>query len=192
MENPLVVSFVLMFLAELGDKTQLIALAFATRYRMRAVLTGAIAGTLAVTAVSVGIGASIGQFLPEHWLKIGTGCLLIVFAIVIVRGSSDEENRDEGTVASRFGPVIAVAVTFFLAEIGDKSMIATMGLAAQSESHLHVWAGASGGMILANLVGITVGRLAGRRLPERVIRWTAGILFLASGIVILIEGIRGG
>lgn len=189
-DNPFVVSLVLMFLAELGDKTQLIALAFATRYRMSAVMTGAIAGTLAVTAVSVGIGASIGQFLPEHWLKIGTGILLIVFAVVIARGSSEDVGTEEGSTVARFGPVVAVAVAFFLTEIGDKSMVATIGLAAQTRAWFMVWAGASGGMILANIIGITVGQVAGRRLPERTIRWVAGALFLVSGVVILIEGIR--
>lgn len=188
--NPFVVSLVLMFLAELGDKTQLIALAFATRYRMSAVLAGAIAGTLAVTAFSVGIGASIGQFLPEHWLKIGTGLLLIIFAVIIARGSSDEDDVADDTAGkARFGGAVAVAVTFFLAEIGDKSMVATIGLAAQSRSWVLVWAGASGGMILANLIGITVGRMAGKRLPEKTIRWVAAALFLVAGAVILIEGL---
>ncbi|MBW3670137.1 MAG: TMEM165/GDT1 family protein [Acidobacteria bacterium] len=187
--NPLAVSFALIFLAELGDKTQLIALAFATRYRMTAVLAGAAAGTLLVTGFSVGIGASIGQFLPEHWLKIATGSLLIVFALVMVRGYEEDESETRWNLG-RFGPVLAVAITFFVAEIGDKTMIATMGLAAQSQAYFLVWAGASGGMILANLVGITVGRLAGKRLPERMIRWIAATLFFASGVVILIEGIR--
>lgn len=190
-DNPFLVSLVLMFLAELGDKTQLIALAFATRYRMSVVLAGAIVGTLSVTAFSVGIGASLGQFLPEHWLKIGTGVLLIVFAVIIARGSSDEDEvADDPAGGSRFGGAVAVAVTFFLAEIGDKSMVATIGLAAQSRSWIQVWAGASGGMILANLIGITIGRIAGRRLPEQTIRWVAAALFVVTGTVILIEGIR--
>lgn len=187
--NPLAISFALVFLAELGDKTQLIALAFATRYRMRAVLVGAVAGTLLVTAFSVGIGASIGQLLPDHWLKIATGTLLIVFALVMARGSTEDESEEPGLLL-RFGPVLAVAMTFFVAEIGDKTMIATIGLAAQSQAFFLVWVGASGGMILANLVGIAVGRLAGKRLPERMIRWIAATLFFASGVVILIEGIR--
>lgn len=188
-DNPFIVSLVLMFLAELGDKTQLIALAFATRYRMAAVLAGAVAGTVAVTAVSVVIGASIGQILPEHWLRIATGLLLIVFAIVMARGSSEDESGEQSRLA-RFGPVFAVAATFFVAEIGDKSMIATIGLAAQSQSYLSVWAGASAGMVLANFIGIGAGRLAGKRVPERFIRWIAATLFFASGVIFLIEGIR--
>ncbi len=188
--NPLLLSLVLMFVAELGDKTQLIALAFATRFRMRSVLAGAIIGTLSVTAVSVGIGATIGQIVPEQWLTIGTGILLIVFALFMAFGSPEEEDDEAPGRLAALGPVLTVAVTFFIVEIGDKSMVATIGLAAETRAYLAVWAGASGGMILANLVGITVGRIAGKRLPERVIRWAAAVLFLVSGTLILIEGLR--
>lgn len=187
--NPLLLAFVLVFLAELGDKTQLIALAFATRYRMSLVLAGVVLGTTTVTALSVSVGATIGQVVPDHWLKIMTGGLLIVFAVLIVRdGETDED--EEPRMTGRFGPIIGVAVTFFVAEIGDKTMLATVGLAAQTDRYVLVWAGASAGMILANAIGVALGRLAGRKLPEKAIRWTAGTLFFASGVVIAIEGIR--
>lgn len=188
--NPLVLSFVLVFLAELGDKTQLVAIAFATRYRMGEVLAGAVLGTLAVTGVSVGLGASIGQLFADHWLKIVTGMLLIVFAIVIARESREAEDSTGPRLSGRAGPVIGVAVTFFVAEIGDKTMLATIGIAAQSDAYALVWVGASAGMILANVIGIALGRLAGRKLGERRIRWIAATLFFASGVIIALDGIR--
>ena len=187
--NPFLVAFALVFLAELGDKTQLIALAFATRYRMSLVLLGAALGTVTVTAFSVGVGATIGQFLADHWLKIATGVLLIIFAVLIVR-EGEEEEPEVSRWSGRLGPILGVAMTFFVAEIGDKTMLATMGLATQSDRLVLVWAGASSGMILANVIGISLGRLAGRKLPEKTIRWVAGTLFFASGVFILIEGIR--
>lgn len=187
--NPFLLAFGLVFLAELGDKTQLIALAFATRYRMTPVLIGVVLGTASVTAVSVGLGATIGQFLSDHWLKIATGALLMLFAVLIVRESGEDED-EQPRLTGRYAPVIGVSLTFFVAEIGDKTMLATMGIATQSDRYFLVWAGATIGMVLANLIGIGLGRLAGKRLPEQMIRWVAGTLFFASGVIILIDGIR--
>jgi Ca2+/H+ antiporter, TMEM165/GDT1 family len=189
--SPLILAFTLVFLAELGDKTQLIALAFATRYPLVSVLTGVLIGTALVTALSVALGGTVGEFLPQEWLKIATGIILIVFAILIVREGEEEEEDVPTGVTARFGPVAGVAFTFVIAEMGDKTMIATMALAAQTRMYLMVWAGATVGMVLANLIGIAIGRFAGRRLPERTIRWVAGTLFFASGAIILIDGIRG-
>lgn len=188
-ESPFVLAAGLVFLAELGDKTQLIALAMATRYRMRTVLLGAGIGTVLVTGLSVAIGATLGRLLAEHWLKIGTGLLLIVFALLILRGEEGGEEDVAGGGMARFGPVAGIATIFFVAELGDKTMLATASIAAQSSAYVQVWLGASAGMVAANVIGIAIGRFAGARLPERTIRWVAATIFLLSGVWILLSGI---
>src|SRR5215813_1210475 len=105
---PFVISLVLVFLAEMGDKTQLVALAFATRYAAQTVLAGVFAATLLVHLFSVVLGELIGLALPVFWVKLLAGAAFVGFGLWTLRG--DELEEQEGP-ASRFGPVVTVAIT---------------------------------------------------------------------------------
>lgn len=182
------VSLVIVFVAELGDKTQLVAMAFATRYSTRVVLGAVLVATLLVHLLSVFLGESASALLPVFWVQVVAGFSFLFFGAWTLCGDSldDEETRR----TSRFGPFLTVALTFFLAELGDKTMLTTISVATQYPSFTGVWLGSSLGMVLADGGAIAAVRLLGRRLPEKAIRIGAALIFFASGTVTLWHALR--
>lgn len=172
-------SFFLIFVAEMGDKTQLVALAFATRYGPFLVLGGILLATLVVLLASVVVGEVLGLALPDFWLALAAGLAFIFFGLWTLRGDSLEDG--ETSRFRRFGPFLTVAGTFFLAELGDKSMLATITLAAHYQSLVPVWLGATLGMVAANALAIVVGTVLGRRLPVTAIKYGAAAIFIITG-----------
>ncbi|MDB5079802.1 MAG: hypothetical protein JWP00_1726 [Chloroflexi bacterium] len=183
------VALLFVFIAELGDKTQLVALAFATRYRPWLVMSAVFAATLVVHLFSVLLGEILGVALPIFWIKILAGVAFIGFGIWTLRG--DELGDEEKLKQTRFGPFMTVAVTFFLAELGDKTMLATVTIASQQQSFVPVWIGSTLGMVLADGLAIIVGAMLGKRLPERAIKIGAAVIFIGSGIFTLAEAFIG-
>lgn len=180
-------SLFFIFAAEMGDKTQLVALTFAARFRARTVILGVFAATLLVHLFSVFIGELMGLALPTFWIGISAGVAFIGFGIWTLKGDKlEEEDRKK---PDRFGPFLAVATTFFLAELGDKTMLATVTIASQQQQFIPVWIGSTLGMVVADGIAIIVGKYAGTRLPERAIKLTAGLLFIAVGIWTIAENL---
>ncbi|MFD7075192.1 TMEM165/GDT1 family protein [Nocardioides sp. NPDC059952] len=183
-------STAVIFVAELGDKSQLMAMTFATRYRARDVIIGITAATAIVHLASVGIGALIGDAFAEqqHYITIVAGIAFLFFAGWTLRG--DELTEDEAKKArnSRGMAIFAVGIAFFLAELGDKTMLATITLATQ-EGWLGTWIGSTVGMVAADALAIGVGALLGRNLPEKVIKYGAAALFAIFGIILVIDGV---
>ena len=140
------------FIAEMGDKTQLVALAFATRYSAKTVLTGVFAATLSIHFFSVLIGEAAALALPVFWIRLLAGSSFIFFGLWTLRGDTLED--DEKMTESRFGPLMSVGISFFLAELGDKTMLATITIASQQESFAGVWIGSTLGMVLADGIAI--------------------------------------
>jgi len=184
-----VVSLGIIFAAELGDKSQLMAMAFAARYRAWPILVGITLATAVVHAVSVGIGAVLGVALPTRAVSVAAGVAFLGFAAWTVRG--DRLDEDEAARASRSArsAIVAAAAAFFLAELGDKTMLATITLASK-ESAFGVWAGSTIGMVAADALAIVVGQQLGARLPERAIRLGAAASFVIFGVLLLVEGLR--
>ena len=174
------VSLFFVCIAEMGDKTQLVALAFATRYKATVVLWGVFLATLAVHLFSVAIGELLGLALPTFWINLAAGVAFVGFGLWTIRG--DELDDDERARGGRFGPMMTVAVTFFLAELGDKTMLATVTIASQQHSFLGVWLGSTLGMVIADGLAIVVGKVLGKRLPERAIKYGAAAVFILSGV----------
>ncbi len=187
--DPFVLSVFFVFAAEMGDKTQLVALAFATRYAARTVLLGVFGATLLVHLFSVGLGELVGLTVPLFWVRLLAGGAFIAFGLWTLRG--DEIREDERFAERRWGPLITVATTFFLAEVGDKTMLMTITLASQHHSFVGVWIGSSLGMVVADGLAIIVGRVVGAQLPERVIKYGAASIFLLTGAVTLFEAVSG-
>jgi putative Ca2+/H+ antiporter (TMEM165/GDT1 family) len=184
------VSFGVIFVAELGDKSQLMALAFAARYRAVPILIGITIATAIVHAISVGAGAVLGVALPERAIQVVAGLAFFGFAAWTLRG--DELSHDEAARVdhSSRSAIVAASVAFFLAELGDKTMLATITLAT-THGVVGTWAGSTLGMVAADALAIGVGKLLGTRLPERVIRIGAAASFVAFGLLLVVEGIRG-
>lgn len=183
------VSLAVIFVAELGDKSQLMALAFSARYKALPVLIGITVATATVHAFSVIVGAVLGAKMPTKAIDIVAGLAFFGFAWWTWRG--DELDDDEEAKASRgtHSAVMAASVAFFLSELGDKTMLATITLAT-SGGLVGTWAGSTVGMVAADALAIGVGKQLGARLPEKAIRIGATLAFIGFGIALVIEGLR--
>jgi putative Ca2+/H+ antiporter (TMEM165/GDT1 family) len=185
----LVISFGVIFVAELGDKSQLMALTFATRFKTVPVLIGITVATAVVHAVSVGIGYGLGAALPTGWISLVAALAFFAFGAWTLRGDHlTEEERRKAEKTGR-SAVVAVGIAFFLAELGDKTMLATITLATQ-HGWFGTWLGSTIGMVAADALAIVVGRALGRHLPEKAIRYGAAVLFVLFGIWLLIEAVH--
>ncbi|RKN15442.1 TMEM165/GDT1 family protein [Micromonospora musae] len=184
----LVISFGVIFVAELGDKSQLMALAFATRYKPVPVLIGITVATAVVHLASVAIGVGLGSVLPTDWISLIAGVAFLGFAAWTLRGDSlTEEERRKAEKATK-SAILTVGVAFFLAELGDKTMLATITLATQ-HGWVGTWIGSTIGMVVADALAILVGRMLGRRLPEKAIQYGAAALFAISGLWLILEAV---
>ncbi|MGY1741205.1 MULTISPECIES: TMEM165/GDT1 family protein [unclassified Blastococcus] len=182
------VSFGVIFVAELGDKSQLMALTFATRFRVWPVLIGITVATAVVHLVSVGIGYGLGTTLPTGWINLAAAVAFVAFGVWTLHGDTlTEEEQLKASRAVR-SAVIAVGTAFFLAELGDKTMLATITLATDY-GWFGTWVGSTLGMVAADALAIVVGRALGKRLPEKAIAYGAAALFFVFGIALAIEAV---
>ena len=185
--NALLVSFGVIFVAELGDKSQLMTLAFAARHKAAVVLTGLFIAEATLMFAAVALGAVVADRMPTHAITIGSGLLFLGFAAWTVRG--DDDDVEDETAPSK-APLVAITVAYFVAELGDKTQLATITLATQ-QSPAPTFVGATAGVMAANALAIVVGRVLHRRLPADTIRYGSAALFALFGVLLLVEGIRG-
>ena len=183
-------STAVIFVAELGDKSQLMAMTFAARYRARDVLLGITVATLIVHLISVGLGVAIGEAFQESQdvISILAGLAFLGFAAWTLRGDELTEEEAEKARRSRGMALLAVGTAFFLAELGDKTMLATITLATK-EGWFGTWIGSTLGMVLADALAIVVGAMLGRKLPEKAIKYGAAAAFAIFGVLLLLEGL---
>jgi putative Ca2+/H+ antiporter (TMEM165/GDT1 family) len=208
------VALVLIMIGELADKSQLLALLLATRYKAWQVLVGIFMATFVVHFFTTLVGQFLGSAIPAGVIPWMTGILFIGFGVWTLRGDRVEEG--EADRGGRFGPIVATAVAFFLAELGDKTQIMTLVIAvdpgtailatlkgagptvqgwlavlgsAESVSQTaRFWAvtlGSTVGMVLADAVAILIGRVLGKRLPELLLRRVSGAIFILFGVASL-------
>lgn len=183
------ISFGIIFVAELGDKSQLMALTFAARYRALTILAAITAATALVHLFSVLFGAAVGVALPTDAISVIAGLAFLGFAVWTLRGDEldeDDTARAERTQRSVFW---TVGVAFFLAELGDKTMLATVTLATNN-GLVGTWIGSTLGMVAADALAIVVGQQLGARLPERAVKIGAAALFAVFGAALIVEGLR--
>lgn len=181
-------SFGIVFLAELGDKSQLMAMSFAARYRLPAVVLGIAIASAGVQALSVTIGQSLGAVLPTDWIAIDAGLLFIAFAVWTLRNGTGDRADRLPEPRKPHHAVVTVTFTFIVAELGDKTMLATLALATQ-HNPWGVWLGSTTGMVAASLLAVIVGHQIGLRVPERVIAVGAACLFAIVGVWVLAESV---
>ncbi|MFP5022744.1 TMEM165/GDT1 family protein [Pseudonocardia phyllosphaerae] len=182
------VSFGVVFVAELGDKSQLMALTFATRFKALPVLIGITIATSVVHLVSVAVGYGLGATIPTGWISLVAAIAFLGFGAWTLRGDSLSDDEEQKAKRAGGSAVVAASVAFFLAELGDKTMLATITLATQY-GWFGVWLGSTIGMVAADALAIVVGRKLGQKLPERTIAIGAAVLFFAFGIWLFAEAV---
>jgi putative Ca2+/H+ antiporter (TMEM165/GDT1 family) len=170
-------------LGEMGDKTQLLALLLAARFkRPGPIMAGILVATLANHAAAGWLGAGIAQWLGPQWLRwvIG-GSFLAMAAWMLV---PDEAGEAPGGQA-RFGVFGTTVVAFFLAEMGDKTQIATIALAARYDALAAVVAGTTLGMMIANVPAVLLGDRVAKAVPMRLVHGVAALIFAGLGVLTL-------
>jgi Ca2+/H+ antiporter, TMEM165/GDT1 family len=170
-------------IAEMGDRTQLLALVLAAHYRRPwPIVAGILCATLASHALAGFIGAHLGHYLTPGRVDAVVGVSMIVMALWTLKPDSLDEQGAEPRRANAF---IATSIAFFIAEIGDKTQIATMALAAAYQNLAAVVAGTTLGMLVANVPVVFLGHAFSSRLPLKAIHLGASLLFLALGALFL-------
>jgi putative Ca2+/H+ antiporter (TMEM165/GDT1 family) len=176
-----IAAFMLVLIAEMGDKTQLLAMAFAARYRPGQVLAGVFIATLLLNALAVGAGTLLNTVIPVGVLSFIAALSFIFFGLWALKGE-DEHEEAEKERATGLGPVLTVATSFFIAEMGVKTQLAAVSLTVQYGQPFLVLAGATLGMTIADSLGVIAGSLLGNRISPSVLRWTSSVLFILFGL----------
>jgi Ca2+/H+ antiporter, TMEM165/GDT1 family len=177
------------FLAELGDRSQLITMTFALRYRWWVVLTGVGIAAFLAHGVSVTIGHFLGAALPARPMAFASAIAFLIFAVWAWREGAAKDEIVSTTGEPRFA-LLAVISSFVLAEMSDKTTLATVTLASDHD-WTGVWIGSTLGMVLADGLAIGVGRVLHRRLPQKLLHVLAGLLFLLFGLWMLFDTALG-
>ena len=180
----LFVSTGLVTLAEMGDKTQLLSLVLAARYkRPWTIALGILIATLANHGLAGALGVWIANLLGPEILRWGLGLSFLAMAVWML--IPDRLDEGEGGGAPRFGVLLTTVVVFFLAEMGDKTQVATVMLAARYDALLQVVMGTTLGMMLANVPVVWLGERLTRRLPIALVHRISALIFAVLGLLAL-------
>ncbi|WP_027624029.1 TMEM165/GDT1 family protein [Clostridium lundense] len=172
----------LVVVAEMGDKTQLLAMAMASKYKAKQVLIGVFIATVLNHALAVAVGSYLGNFIPMDTVKIVAAISFLIFGLWTLRGDKIDEDDEK---KSSFGPIVTVAIAFFIAEMGDKTQLMTITISAESNQPLNILMGTTAGMMIADGIGIIGGAWMCKHIPEKYIKWMAGIVFIFFGTLTL-------
>lgn len=175
------ISTLLVALAEMGDRTQLLAIMLAGRYRQPVpILSGILAATLANHALAAVVGFYLAGLLNATWFKYAISLSFIAMAgWALIPDKATEDNAPD---KQRFGVFLTTAVTFFVVEMGDKTQVATAALAARFHNMIVVTAGTTTGMMIANIPAVLLGAAVTRVLPIRHLQIGAALVYLGLGI----------
>jgi len=178
--DALLTSTLIVALAEMGDKTQLLAIILATRFRKPLpIIAGILAATLANHALAAFAGVAVASLLDGPWFRYAVAASFIAMAgWTLIPDKADDESGE----ASRFGPFITTCIAFFIVEIGDKTQIDTIALGARFQSVVWVTMGTTLGMMIANVPAVYMGHELVKRVPLRTVQIVAALLFLGLGL----------
>lgn len=181
------------FIAEMGDKTQLLLVAMAGKYKISHILTGTWLATAVLNILAVGVGAALSNYLDMRVIKMIAGLAFFWFAYATLKGEDDEEEEKE--VKHNLGPVLAIFGSFFIGELGDKTQLAGITLAAAYTNHsfmnaVYVFLGCTVGLILADLIGLIVGVVLKSKMPAGILNTISFFIFAIFGVVSVREAMR--
>ena len=185
--EPVLISALVVALAEIGDKTQLLAILLATRFRRPLpIIAGILAATIANHLAAATAGYFISGLLQGPWFRVFVGVSFIAMAAwTLVPDKADDGPRSD----SRWGAFLTTLISFFLVEIGDKTQIATVALAARYHSVFRVALGTTIGMMAADIPAVFLGEAATRVVPVRYVRWGAAAIFALLGLWVVAQAL---
>lgn len=182
-------AFLLVFLAEMGDKSQLLSLAFATKYKLRTVVLGIAMGIGLNHGLAIIAGAFISKYIELDYIRLLAAIVFILFGLLSLRLEYGDEEEEETSYLKNFGPVFTIAGTFFVGELGDKTQILAMTMGAMADNKIFVFLATFSSMMVVSIIGIFVGRILKKKIPEVTMNVLAAVLFLFFGLTGLWDGI---
>ena len=189
MLTALLLSFGVVFVAEFGDKSQLLTLTLATKYRAVPVLIAITGATMLLQAISVGIGGALGASLPTTFINALAAVVFLGFAMWTLWDTDDKEDAETSPTFTPRRVIFSIATMFFLAELGDKTMLSSMTLATD-RNLFGTWLGATLGMVAADGLALLLGKYLGDRIPRKAIRYGSAAVFFLFAVVMSIEVLR--
>ena len=171
-----------MFIAEMGDKTQLLLVAMTSRFKLRDIIIGSAASILVLNGLAVGVGSIISKFVPLYLIKIIAALAFFFFAWSSLSGDDQAEDEGGGKKESKL-PILTVFSTFFLAELGDKTQLTAITFAA-----ITIWLACSIGLFAADIIGMLIGYLLKSKTPEGFLNGLAFVIFAFFGFTTMLEG----
>lgn len=172
----------LIFIAEMGDKTQILAMSFATRFKVRHVLLGVAIGVVINHGLAIALGSLITQFVSFDLINLIAGVIFLLFGFLSLKVDNEDEDDEEGGRFSKLGPILTVAAAFFVGELGDKTQLTALTLSAGNPFPLVVLLGTVSGMVLTSIMGIVIGMKLGKKIPEMQLKLGACAIFLFFGV----------
>ncbi|HKL41551.1 MAG TPA: TMEM165/GDT1 family protein [Clostridia bacterium] len=188
MINEFIKAFVLIFFAEMGDKSQLIAMTFATQYRLKTVLIGIFIGTAINHIIAVSIGVFLSQLIPIAIVQVSASLFFLIFGLLTLREEPEETTAQKKKISIH--PIIMIATVFFIGELGDKTQLTTIALASHSLSPLITLSGTVLGMFVTSIIGILIGYKFGKDIPEFTIKIASASIFIIFGLIKLFRFIN--
>lgn len=177
------------FIAEMGDKTQLMLIAMTSKFKVRDIVIGTLVAVLVLNGLAVLAGGLVGSLIPAWLIKIIAALAFLYFAATSLIKDDDEEEA-EANSKIKFAP-LAVFCTFFVAELGDKTQLTAMTFGANEglDKALTVWIACSIGLFAADMLGMVAGLLMKSKMPEGALNTIAFIIFAIFGVLTLHEGL---
>lgn len=179
------------FIAEMGDKTQLMLIALTSKYKLRDIIFGTAAAILVLNGLAVLAGGLVSEFIPDWLIKTIAALAFLYFAASTIAGEEEEEEEGSGKSKIKFAP-LAVCCTFFIAELGDKTQLTaiTFGANEGMSAALVVWIGCSLGLFAADILGMLVGYLLKSKTPDGLLNTLAFAIFSIFGVFTLYQGLK--
>lgn len=183
--------FLTEFIAEMGDKTQLMLIALTSKYKLRDIISGTAVAILVLNGLAVLAGGLVSQFIPDWLIKTIAALAFLYFAASTIAGDDGDEEEEGGRTKIKFAP-LAVFCTFFVAELGDKTQLTTITFGASEGmgAALIVWIGCSLGLFAADILGMLIGYLLKSKTPEGLLNTLAFIIFYVFGIYTFYQGLK--
>jgi putative Ca2+/H+ antiporter (TMEM165/GDT1 family) len=186
MVGELIKAFFFIFMAEMGDKTQILAMTFATQYRVRKVLLGVFIGAALNHGLAVLLGVYLSSVININLIQLIAAVSFIGFGLWTLKHDDEEE---EGETKGAYGPVVTVAMAFFIGELGDKTQLTAVTLATDAKYPLFILMGTVLGMIATSGIGIFVGSKLGKKIPEHTLKFASAGVFMFFGILKLFQNV---